>query len=165
MTSSLNNILSNFPIFSARYLAQVTGKIISMSPVISNVTRLLTRYCYILIESRSAWDSVLKIDRPEEILNEINFWLQNVRFLNSRSLVNYSRSSVVIYSDASAIGAGAFTVELDSKIFQKTWNEVERLKSSTWREMRAIQLALLSFKNVFQGKMFNGLLITRTVLK
>jgi hypothetical protein len=47
-------------------------------------------------------------------------------------------SSVVIYSDASDIAAGACTVELKSKIFHKMWNSVEKVQSSTWREMKAI---------------------------
>ena len=32
------------------------------------------------------------------------------------------------------------------------WNELERCKSSTWREMRAIEQALLSFSTLFMGK-------------
>jgi len=34
------------------------------------------------------------------------------------------------------------------------WNDSETLKSSTWREMKAIEQALLSFRNVFEGKTF-----------
>jgi hypothetical protein len=32
------------------------------------------------------------------------------------------------------------------------WNSVEKVQSSTWREMKAIELALSSFKDQFQGK-------------
>ena len=32
------------------------------------------------------------------------------------------------------------------------WNDSETLKSSTWREMKAIEQALLSCRNVFEGK-------------
>jgi hypothetical protein len=31
-------------------------------------------------------------------------------------------------------------------------NSVEKVQSSTWREMKAIELALSSFKDQFQGK-------------
>lgn len=44
LLSSLGYILSGFPIFTARQLAQVTGKIISLSPVFGTVTRLMTRW-------------------------------------------------------------------------------------------------------------------------
>ena len=63
-----------------------------------------------------------------------------------------SCSSVVIYSDASDIAAGACTVELKSKKFHKLWNSVEKVQSSTWREMKDIELALSSFKDQFQDK-------------
>ena len=32
------------------------------------------------------------------------------------------------------------------------WNSVEKVQSSTWCEMKAIELALSSFKEKFQGK-------------
>jgi hypothetical protein len=39
-------------------------------------------------------------------------------------LASYSRSSVIIYSDASSVAAGAHTVELDSKVFHTNWSDV-----------------------------------------
>ena len=39
---SIENILLIFPNFTASQLAQVTGKIISLFPVLGNVTRLMT---------------------------------------------------------------------------------------------------------------------------
>ena len=32
------------------------------------------------------------------------------------------------------------------------WNSVEKVQSSTWREMKAIELDLSSFKDQFHGK-------------
>jgi hypothetical protein len=63
-----------------------------------------------------------------------------------RELASYSRSSVIIYSDASSVAAGDHTVELDSKVFHTNWSENEKSNSSTWREMRTIEQAMLSFK-------------------
>ena len=64
----------------------------------------------------------------------------------------YSKSSVVIYCNASNAAAGAYTVEVESKLFHKTWFANEREESSTWRELKAIDLALSCFKTSFQGK-------------
>ena len=64
----------------------------------------------------------------------------------------YSKSSVVIYSDASNVAAGAYTVQVESKLFHKMWFVNERAESSTWRELKAIDLALSCFKNSFQCK-------------
>ncbi|CAG2253337.1 unnamed protein product [Mytilus edulis] len=149
---SIDEILDRFLFFSARQLAQVTGKIISLSPVLGNLTRLMTRYCYLCIVQRLSWDKLLQIVYPAEILNELKFWKSNVVTLNKKKLAMYSPSSIVIFSDASNVACGAYTVELENKIFHKMWNELERCKSSTWREMRAIEQALLSFSTLFMGK-------------
>ena len=50
---SITHIIDFFPVFTARKLAQVTGKVISLSPVVGNLTRLMTRHCYMSIETRS----------------------------------------------------------------------------------------------------------------
>lgn len=41
----------------------------------------------------------------------------------------------------------------------------EKNMSSTWRELKAIELALASFKNELQEMTVNGLLITKVVRK
>lgn len=56
---SLNSIFEISPRMSECTLAQITGRIISMSPVIGNISRIMTRYCYMSIENRSTWDAPL----------------------------------------------------------------------------------------------------------
>ena len=46
LTTSISNVLSNFRSSSARSLAWVTGKIISMQPVVGSISRFMTRYLY-----------------------------------------------------------------------------------------------------------------------
>ena len=150
--AALHNALDNFCTLSARKLAQVTGRIISMSPVVGNITRLMTRYCYMCIENRVSWDSLLHITFPVQVRDELSFWLENLQRINCKKLDFYSKSNVVVYSDASGIACGAYTVEFESKVFHKMWDQFEIDKSSTWREMKAIEQALLSFMNVFKGK-------------
>ena len=152
LQNSVRTVLDSFPCFSARTLAQVTGRIISMSPVIGNISRIMTRYCYMSIESRVSRDKRLVLLYPEKVRSELMFWLSNICSINHKVLCNYSKSSVAIYSDASSIAAGVYTVEIESKIFHKMWNTYEILESSTWRELKAIELALLSFKQFFAGK-------------
>ena len=149
--SSLEHILSVFSFFTARQLAQITGKIISLSPVFGNVTRLMTRYCYMVIETREGWDKLLLLNYSEEVKRELTFWQENVCKSNFRRLAPYSPSSVVIYSDASNVACGVYSVEIENKIFHKTWNAYEKDQSFTWREMRAIELALFSLKDKFKG--------------
>ena len=123
-----------------------------MTPVIGNVARIMSKFCYMEIESRIGWDIPITGYKPVEVLSELKFWLENVTMINYRNLGHYSKSSVVIYSDASNIAAGAYTVELENKIFHKMWTCSETVQSSTCRELKAIELALFSFKNSFTGK-------------
>jgi hypothetical protein len=44
-----------------------------------------------------------------------------VLFLNRKSLVKYSLPRVLVYSDASNIAAGAYTVGVDENIFHRMW--------------------------------------------
>jgi hypothetical protein len=57
LIDSINSVFSSLPFVSARSLANVTGIIISLSPVIGNISRLMTRNLYRMIESRLSWDS------------------------------------------------------------------------------------------------------------
>lgn len=45
-----------------------------------------------------------------------------------------------------------FTVEVNEKIFHKTWSKHESVMSYTWRELKAIQLAVELFAGAFIGK-------------
>lgn len=50
-------------------------------------------------------------------------------------------------NNGSNVAAAACTVSVDEHRFHQMWNEHEVQKSSTWRDMKAIEQALFSFKN------------------
>lgn len=152
LLNSLQKGLSEFDRLSARQLAQIVGRVISMSPVIGNISRLMSRYSYMNIENRKSWDSILCMKFPQLVHEELVFWLENIKKVNLKKLDFYSKSNVVVYSDASNVACAAYTVEIESKIFHQMWTESESTKSSTWKEMRAIEQALLSYQKVFEGK-------------
>ncbi|CAC5379968.1 unnamed protein product [Mytilus coruscus] len=68
--------------WEARTLAQVVGRIISMTPVIGNVARIMSKFCYMEIESRIGWDNPISGYKPVEVLSELKFWLENVTLIN-----------------------------------------------------------------------------------
>ena len=59
----------------------------------------------------------------------------------------------MVFSDASNVAADAYTVEVDEKVVHFMWSRSQSLTSSTWRELKAIELALNSFAvSLYQGK-------------
>ena len=55
------------------------------------------------------------------------------------------------YSDASNVACGAFVVGTN-EVSHRMWTACEAAKSSTWRELKAIQFALSAFKASVRGK-------------
>ncbi|KAL4236233.1 hypothetical protein ACF0H5_004620 [Mactra antiquata] len=91
--------------------------------------------------------------------------LQNIDFLNYRKLCSYSPAQTLVYSDASGFASGAFTVETNSKVFKESWSDLDKSKSSTFREIKAVFLALRSFAEYFKNKSIKWLLTLRVVYK
>lgn len=144
---TLSRFIDMLPHVSARCLAKVAGKIMSLHSVLGNICRLMTRFSYMEIVLRKSWDSRLNLKFQEKTIRELRFWLQNVRNYNIRKLADTGPECIIVYSDASNVAAAACTVGVDESKFHLMWNEQEAQKSSTWREMRAIEQALFSFKN------------------
>ena len=79
----LLRVIPLLPHISYRQLAQVTGKLISLSPVLGSICRLMTRYCYMTVSSRTSWDKRI-INLDPSVLYELHFWLKNVSRFNSK---------------------------------------------------------------------------------
>ena len=80
------------------------------------------------------------------------FWKQNARSLNGRLAwpTDDSKLSKIVYSDISEYACSSF-VEQEGKIFQQNWLPDERETSSTWRELKAVQLAIVSLAHDLKG--------------
>ena len=130
---SIDEVLKNFPFFTERALAKITGKIISMSPIIGNISWLMTRSLYLTIEGRLSWDNPLDLRNNVNIFEELKFWRDNVKYLNVRKLLVRLPPRLLAYSDASNDACGAFIVSCDNIISHKMWSSEERSMSSTWR--------------------------------
>ena len=50
----------------------------------------------------------------------------------------------LVYSDTSDHACGSF-IQNEGKVFHQNWSSAERMKSSTWRELKTVELALISF--------------------
>ena len=133
----IDKFLQSAPYVTARDCASIAGHIMSMSPVLGNLTRLRTRVLYKVIDSTSTWDSRFNIGLHNDCLSEIFFWKNNIVLLS--------------FSDASNVACGAYLVGTE-EVSHRMWSSSEAEKSSTWRELKAVHFALTSFKNSVQGK-------------
>ncbi len=52
--------------------------------------------------------------------------------------------SQIVYSDASSTGYGGYLVDTGEGTVQGMWNRIDSLKSSTWRELKAVDIVLKS---------------------
>ena len=121
-------------------------------PVVGNVSRLMTRNLYLIIQSRKSWDSLLNIKDKQKAIDEIFFWKNSVDNLNKRFMLENSMTKVLTYSDASNSAAGAYVVNVKDAVFQAFWSDEESKKSSTYREIKAVLFALENFKQEFMCK-------------
>ena len=121
---------------SARTLASFVGKIISAGPVVGNISRIMTRHCAMSIAAAQDWDSPFPMD--EYSVREVYFWKPNLSQANIRYCFHMVSANIFVYSDASASGCGAYVTLNQEHICHRMWNDEERSKSSTWRELAAI---------------------------
>lgn len=71
LKESLSTILTNPDRVSAKGLAQVTGRIISMAEAIGSSVSLHTRHMYYAIESQTSGNSIILCS--PEVMEELNF--------------------------------------------------------------------------------------------
>ena len=49
-----------------------------MTPVKGNVARIMYKYCYMVVENRSAWDKPIMLFNQDTALTELKFWEHNI---------------------------------------------------------------------------------------
>ena len=127
---------------TARVLASIVGKIISMSLAVGPVSRLMTRSMYALLSARRHWNQLL--DVTPEARAELEFWCNQIDHVNGQEIWHSPSAVRLVYSDASDTGYGGFTVQHGCHIAQGTWSAEEMAQSSTWRELTAVRRVLES---------------------
>ena len=118
--------LEKLPFVTPRELTSITGKIVSMSLVLGNITKLMTKYLYSSVECKLGWDTTMNISKHPGTLMELKFWLDNVSRLNYKILISYETPKVVSYSDASTFACGAIMLSCDNAVAHRMWSQEER---------------------------------------
>ena len=135
-------------IIPARTLASLIGKIISMSFALGPIARLRTRSMYGLLNSRLSWYDTLVING--ETRGELAFWNSCIDCFNGQKLWKSPSAVRIVYSDASGTGYAGYTVQHGSHIAHGLWTEIEKAKSSTWRELAAVSRVLAAVSKLLR---------------
>ena len=147
--SLIDSILKR-PRTTARILARIAGKVISMSLVFGNITNLMLRYSHMAIITRTAWDYYFNIDNL--VLSELVFWKKNLNSLNLRNIEHKIVTERIVYSDASNTGCGGYIVNIQDSICHRSWKGNESSMSSTYRELQGVYTVLKSMPLYLKGK-------------
>ena len=103
----------------------------------------MSRNLYSLINSASTWFDFVKLSK--EVVIELAFWRENLCKCNGIPIWPAEvRPTRIVYSDASSVDCGGI-IAIDGKVFQQNWSVLESSKSSTFRELKAVQLSLDAF--------------------
>jgi hypothetical protein len=119
------------PAVSARDLAQVAGRIISMSPAVAPAA-LYSRAFFQAMKGNMSWDQLFP--NPDEVQETLKFWLENMDQFNGRPW--WPRPvSLRVSVDASGVGfGGILTSPSRPQVeFQGTFTAQEASGSSTLR--------------------------------
>ena len=134
---------------TARKLASLAGKINSTNLVLGSITNMMLKHCHRSIVTRFTWDSFYRID--EKVLEELRFWKENFTNLNVRKLSECKAVTRIVFSDASAVGAGGYVVDVQGAQIFRQWEIGEELRSSTWRELKGVYICLKNFNEILRN--------------
>jgi hypothetical protein len=131
-------------------LASLCGKVISCGYCIGNLSKLMTRNIYALINSAPNWSSYITL--TDKAVEEIRFWKDNLTKFNGCPIRPIDCiPNKTVYSDASETGCASI-ISMEGEVFHQNWSELESSKSSTYRELRTVELALKSFSQKLKSQ-------------
>ena len=160
---TIDSIVYSGFVISARNLASFTAQIISTSPASGNISRILTRHCVLSTLSVQRWEEKIEFDQC--CIEELRFWRINLNSLKVRDCFLSHKSQCFVYSDASATGCGSMITLNEEHICHRLWEPSECFKSSTWRELAAIDFSLDSFAPVLEDSLVKWCTDSRSAAK
>ena len=132
-------------LIKARVLARIAGQCVAMFRAVAP-GKLMLRSVYRLLSRRSSWDDVLQFN--DSAIADLTWWLGSLDQWNSSILIT-GPIQAQIETDASQSGWGARYGEHKAAGF---WTPSISHRSSNYRELSAILMAIKSFQSMLQGK-------------
>ena len=104
-----------------------------------------------LIASKVFWDA--KISLSAEAIDELHFWSQNIDSLSPRVISPWFRlPERIIYTDASDHAGAGILLDESSETFHCMWDDFNKAQSSTFRELKAVELLLKTMGSKLENK-------------
>ena len=85
----------------ARAIASIVGKIIAMGLGLGPVTRLRTRALYQLLDVRTTWHDMLRLD--DKAIDEVKFWMNSINSFNGQSIWKSASAVRLVYIPMPAV--------------------------------------------------------------
>ena len=130
---------------TARALARIGGQCISMVKAILP-GKLLLRNLYRLLKTRTSWQDTLVLDQGTR--QDLEWWMEAPKHWNGVAIQNRP-IDLQMETDASFWGWGA---QIGPHQAQGIWNKLVSEKSSNYRELLTVLLALLSLVEFVKGR-------------
>ncbi|CAC5384810.1 unnamed protein product [Mytilus coruscus] len=112
----------------------------------------MSRNMLMLISTSRYWDEHILL--TSSAISDINFLHNNCDLLPSKTLFsNNFLTDKIVYTDVSSFAAACYTVETFKKVVHKMWTYEEKQKSSTYRELKAVLITLISLMKYFHSRL------------
>ena len=112
------------PMLRARFIAsRLVDRIIAISLELGPVARFMTRALYALLLTRQAWCDMLPL--TSESREELKFWTESIEEYNAHPIWHSPSAVKCVYSDASDVGYGGYSVEHGMRVAQGIWSPEE----------------------------------------
>jgi len=131
---------------TARRLARLLGTLISNAPAVEPAA-LMTRHLFSCLRQKTGWDSLIHLDA--DAIEELQWWHSNIRTWKATT-INATTPTMILTTDASKTGWGA-TLEGHATT-HGFFNLETQARSSNYREMYAVFLAISAFKEKIHGQ-------------
>ena len=107
-----------------------------------HVSRFMTSSMYAVLKSRYVWCNALTLFGAAK--DKLTFWSSSLEKYNVQPIRHSPFAVLVVYSDAYETGYGGLVVEHGTYVSHGQWTVAEAGLSSTWQDLAAMWLVLLS---------------------
>ena len=146
--------LQNLHRLTARAISRVAGLITSCRPALGDVTLMMTRAMHCAIDSSPSWDARVNREGDSLLTSQLLFWQTFLRRFNGTKGVRVAAvvPEKILFSDASAVGGAAHLADQTKVFSYSAWTAEEAARSSTWRELQTVYVALSSMIPLLKQK-------------